>query len=270
MITASIVLFKQTYAEIESLLNGLNQSGINNLFIVDNSPFNTIEKEIIGNHPNIQYIHQAHNPGFGAAHNIAFKKAMSIGSQYHFVVNPDVLLKDNVVFSLVDFLKNNPEVGMVMPQILNTDGTIQYLPKFLPSPISFYKRILYRKFKLFSSFVAKYELRNVAPDLTYDTPVISGCFTLFRVSALQEIGLYDDRFFMYLEDWDISRRMNAKYRTVYYPKAAIVHGYAAGSSKSYGLFKVHVRSIRAYFGKWGWFFDSERARLNERTRKQFK
>jgi len=270
MITASIVLFKQTYAEIESLLNGLNQSGINTLFIIDNSPFNAIEEKIKVNHPNIQYIHQADNPGFGAAHNIAIKKAMSLGSRYHFVVNPDVHLKDHVVMSLVDFLENNDEVGMVMPQILNTDGTIQYLPKFLPTPISFYKRILYRKFNVFKSFITKYELRDIASNLIYDTPVISGCFTLFRVSALQEIGLYDDRFFMYLEDWDISRRMNVKYRTVYYPKVAVVHGYAAGSSKSYGLFKVHISSIRAYFRKWGWFFDSERARLNERTRKQFK
>lgn len=270
MVTASIVLFKQTYTEIKSLLDGLDQSGINTLFIIDNSPFNALEKEIKVNHPNIKYIHQAHNPGFGAAHNIAFKEAMSLGSQYHFVVNPDVLLKDNVVTSLVDFLEDHPEVGMVMPQILNTDGTVQYLPKFLPTPISFYKRILYRKFNLFTSFVAKFELRDVPPDLTYDTPVISGCFTLFRISALQEIGLYDDRFFMYLEDWDISRRMNKKYRTVYYPEAAIVHGYEAGSSKSYGLFKVHIRSIRAYFGKWGWFFDRERSRVNERTRKQFK
>jgi GT2 family glycosyltransferase len=179
-------------------------------------------------------------------------------------------LKDDVILKLVDFLKNNPKVGMVMPQILNTDGTIQYLPKLLPSPMSFYKRILYRKFKLFNSFAAKFELRDVPPDSIYDTPVISGCFTLFRISALQEIGLYDDRFFMYLEDWDISRRMNAKYRTVYYPEASIVHGYAAGSSKNYGLFKVHIRSIRAYFDKWGWFFDQERSRVNKKTLKQFK
>lgn len=270
MVTASIVLYKQTYAEIKSLLLDVDQSEINVLFIIDNSPIDTFKEEIRKNYPTIEYIHHPANPGFGAAHNIAIRKAIAMGSSYHFVVNPDILLREKTVESMVDFMEKNSDVGMAMPQVLNPDETIQYLPKLLPTPISFFKRILYRKFGFFSSFISKFELRFVSPSLVYDTPIISGCFTLFRVSALKEIGLYDDRFFMYLEDWDISRRMNAKYRTVYFPKASVVHGYAAGSSKSFRLFKVHLRSIRLYFGKWGWLFDKKRVNINRCTLDQFR
>ncbi|MGE8377824.1 MAG: glycosyltransferase [Sphingobacterium sp.] len=270
MTTASIVLYKQTYSEIEDLLKGLDGPEIDVLFIIDNSPLDSIEKEIRDHHARFKYIHQPNNPGFGAAHNIGIRNAMAMGGKYHFVVNPDVLLLDNTINLMVDFLENNPDVGMAMPQILNPDGTIQFLPKLLPNPLSFLKRILYRKFQVFLSSVEKYELRNVSPQLVYDTPVLSGCFTLLRISALDEVGLYDDRFFMYLEDWDLSRRMNMKYRTVYFSKTSVIHGYAAGSSKNFNLFKVHIRSIRAYFGKWGWFFDKERVAANRRTLQQFK
>lgn len=270
MITASIVLYKQTYSEIKDLLQGLDTPDIEVLFIIDNSPSNSVEHEIRDHHSRIEYIHQPSNPGFGAAHNIGIRKAMAMGSKYHFVVNPDVLLLDNTISLMVGFMEDNPDVGMAMPQILNPDGTIQFLPKLLPNPLTFLKRILYRKFDVFLASVEKYELRNVSPQLVYDTPVLSGCFTLLRISTLEEVGLYDDRFFMYLEDWDLSRRMNMKYRTVYFSKTSVIHGYAAGSSKNFNLFKVHVRSIRTYFGKWGWFFDKERVAANRRTLQQFK
>ncbi|WP_343563127.1 glycosyltransferase [Sphingobacterium sp.] len=270
MITASIVLYKQAYSEIKELLKRMDGPDIDVLLIIDNSPLNSIEKEIRDFHPRFEYIHQPSNPGFGAAHNIGIKRAITMGSKYHFVVNPDVLLLDDTINAMVDFMETNPDVGMAMPQILNPDGTIQFLPKLLPDPLIFLKRILYRKFNIFLSSVEKYELRNVSPHLIYDTPVLSGCFTLLRTSTLDEVGLYDDRFFMYLEDWDLSRRMNRKYRTVYFSKTSIIHGYAAGSSKNFNLFKVHIRSIRTYFGKWGWFIDKERVAANRRTLQQFK
>lgn len=258
------------YSDIEGLLNSLNESGIDLLFIIDNSPLNSIEEEIRKHYSHFEYIHQSDNPGFGAAHNVGLKKAIALGSNYHFVINPDVLLESQTIGQMVDFMDSNPSIGMAMPQILNTDESIQFLPKLLPSPFSIIKRILNRRFKLFTSFIEKYELRNISPNIMYDTPVISGCFTLLRISSLKEVGLYDDRFFMYLEDWDLSRRMNAKYRTVYFPGASVIHGYESGSNKNFGLFKVHMRSYILYFRKWGWLFDEKRIAVNRKTLNQFK
>jgi GT2 family glycosyltransferase len=89
------------------------------------------------------------------------------------------------------------------------------------------------------------------------------------MSAVKEVGVYDDRFFMYFEDWDISRRMHLKYKTIYFPKVSIVHGYESGANKDQRLFKIFVKSAIHYFNKWGWFFDSERNKINKKTLQQF-
>ena len=124
--------------------------------------------------------------------------------------------------------------------------------------------------KLYHQFIDSYELRKVELDKIYEAPVLSGCFTVFRVSALADVGVYDDRFFMYFEDWDISRRMNRCYKTVYFPKASIFHDYESGANHNSRLLKIFIKSAIYYFNKWGWFFDKERKSINDLTLSQFK
>ena len=87
---------------------------------------------------------------------------------------------------------------------------------------------------------------------------------------MAEVGVYDDCFFMYFEDWDISRRMNRRYKTVYFPKASIFHDYESGANHNRRLLKIFIKSAIYYFNKWGWFFDKERKRINDLTLSQFK
>ena len=89
----------------------------------------------------------------------------------------------------------------------------------------------------------------------------------FRISALQDIGLFDERFFMYGEDIDLSRRMHLQYRTMYYPGASIVHLHEAASYKNRRMLLIHIRNIIRYFNKWGWFFDAQRRKINRRLLK---
>lgn len=74
---------------------------------------------------------------------------------------------------------------------------------------------------------------------------------------------------MYFEDWDLSRRMHQKYKTIYYPLVSVYHGYESGANKSKRLFKIFVQSALRYFNKWGWIFDKERRKVNRKTLKQF-
>ena len=87
----------------------------------------------------------------------------------------------------------------------------------------------------------------------------------FRVAALKEIGLFDERFFMYPEDIDITRRMHERFRTVYYPKVCVIHDHAAESYKSARMLKIHMINMVKYFNKWGWFFDAQRKKVNRET-----
>lgn len=237
-------------------------------YLIDNSPLDSLRNLIVDSR--VHYIHNPSNPGFGAAHNVAIQLAIDEGNKYHFVINPDVKFEHDIIKVMIEAMENHNSIGMLMPQILNEDGTIQYLPKLLPTPLSILKRVFNKRNGWFKSFVEKYELRSLPADQAVNVPIISGCFTLFRVSALKEVGLYDDGFFMYFEDWDISRRMHKRFTTLYYPQVSIVHGYESGANKNSRLFKVFIQSYIHYFNKWGWLFDRERKMMNAKILKKVK
>lgn len=265
----SIVSYKNEKAELSNLINNVFLSDLKfKLYIIDNSPTNDLSS--LSNRENIIYIHNPSNPGFGSAHNIAIKKTIDEGIKYHFVVNPDIYFETDIISPMIDYMKQNDDVGMMMPQILNIDGTVQHLPKLLPNPFS----ILLRKFKrpknYYQKFINKYELRFVEKDKIYNAPVLSGCFTLLNLKAIAEVGMYDDAYFMYFEDWDLSRRMHSKYKTIYFPRVSVYHGYESGANKSSRLFKIFLNSAITYFNKWGWFVDSEREKNNRKAVAQFK
>ena len=98
-----------------------------------------------------------------------------------------------------------------------------------------------------------------------NVPYLSGCFMFFRISALQDIGLFDERFFMYPEDIDITRRMHEKYLTIFFPEVSIVHAHAAASKTNKRMLKIHIFNMIKYFNKWGWLFDLNRRNINKRV-----
>lgn len=269
MIYLSIVLYKTSESDIKNILSSFKfVKATYKLYIVDNSPTDEL-KSFFKNEHFIDYIHNPSNPGFGASHNIVFKISIEDNIAYHFIVNPDVYFTEDVITKMVKYISSNKNIGMMMPQILNLDGTVQNLPKLLPSPFSMLFRKIKKPKSIYERFINKYELRNVDKDMVYSAPILSGCFTLFNVEALKEVGLYDDQFFMYFEDWDISRRMHENYETIYYPHVSIFHGYESGANKNKQLFKIFLASAIKYFNKWGWFYDPQRKIINKETLHQF-
>lgn len=87
-----------------------------------------------------------------------------------------------------------------------------------------------------------------------------------RMSALQEAGLFDERFFMYPEDIDLTRRIHRRYKTLYFPMCEIIHYHRAESYKNLRMTKIHIINMIRYFNKWGWWFDAERRKFNRRIR----
>lgn len=269
-LTVSIVLYRTEVIEITKTIRSILSSVQDlTLYLIDNSPKDDL-KVLREFDSRIKYFHNPSNPGFGAAHNIAIQKAMQVGVKYHFIVNPDIYFEGDVISSMLEYLVNDTKIGMMMPQILNDDGSIQNLPKLLPSPFSILKRKIAKPTKLFQNFINKYELREVPQDMIYNAPVLSGCFTLLNLDAVKKVGMYDDSFFMYFEDWDLSRRMHQHYKTIYFPLVSVYHGYDSGANKSRKLFKIFVISAITYFNKWGWFFDTDRKKINREALSQFK
>jgi len=267
MITASIVLYQNDKLVLQQVIQSFLcfRQGI--LFLIDNSPQDGLKD--ISKENTVTYIHNSSNLGFGAAHNIAIKKAIESGSKYHFIINPDIEIKEDVFTPMAEYMEKHTDVGMMMPKVLNQDGSIQNLPKLLPQPFWIFRRKLRKIDPFGAEFINRYELRSVPKDQIYNVPILSGCFTLLRLDAIKEIGMYDENFFMYFEDFDLSRRMHQKYKTIYFPEISVVHGYEGGANKSLKLFKIFIKSMITYFNKWGWLFDGERKKFNKETLKQF-
>ncbi|NEX64482.1 glycosyltransferase family 2 protein [Noviherbaspirillum galbum] len=230
------------------------------LWLVDNSRDTALES--VAREAGARYLHLPANPGFGAAHNLAIRQALESGSDYHLVMNPDVWFGPEVIPAMTAYLDAHPDIGLLMPDIRYPDGSRQHLCKLLPNPADLIVRRFLPGLYRLSGRLARYELHDSGYDRVMDVPALSGCFMLLRASVLRRIGGFDERFFLYMEDVDLSRRVGEVARTVYYPLVSITHGYQKGSYKNATLLSHHIRSALRYFGKWGWLADARRRRVN--------
>lgn len=268
-INVSIVLY-QTLKDtvIRAIESCLSSELVLKLYLTDNSPDNRLE-ELSRIDKRIVYIFNNSNPGYGTAHNIVIRKSIEEGVKYHLVLNPDVYFDKGVIEELYDFMEKNKDVGNVMPKVLYPDGKLQYLCKLLPTPLD----LILRRFIPSKKWKEKrneiYELKFITYDEIMNIPYLSGCFMFLRVDILKKVGLFDERFFMYLEDTDLSRRIYRVAKNIFYPYVHIYHEYGKGSYKNKKLFMHHIQSAIKYFNKWGWFFDSERKKINQEILEKF-
>ncbi len=264
-IIASIVTYKNDTTTLSKAIASFLNSGLKTyLYVIDNSPTNEL-KDVCA-FKNVEYIFNNKNVGFGSGHNIALRK-MSSQTKYSLILNPDVYFEPRTLEKLFDFMEKNNDVGLVLPKVLYPDGSLQYLCRLLPDPCDMLLRKIEIKFlsPLLDAQKARYELRFADYNTQMEAPYLSGCFMFLRTNILEKTGIFDERFFIYFEDVDLSRRIHKHYRTVYYPEALITHGYQRGSNKDSHLLKHLVSSGIKYFNKWGWFFDRERKLANTKA-----
>lgn len=271
-ITASIVTYRTDRAELGKVLQCLVESCVDVVYVVDNSPSDELREflkafsdSVVGK--GVEYIFGQGNVGYGAAHNIAIRWAMERGAVYHVVVNPDIYFDGGTIEALAAYMDANTDVGQVMPRIVYPNGELQYVCKMVPTPSD----LIFKRF-LPGSMTAKsmnrFQLKFTGYDSPMNVPYLSGCFMFFRVSTLESVGVFDERFFMYPEDIDITRRVHARFRTMFFPDVTVVHAHAAQSKTSKEMLWIHITNMIKYFNKWGWIFDRERRSINKKILKE--
>lgn len=117
-------------------------------------------------------------------------------------------------------------------------------------------------------FKLDYELDCFDYESVFEFPSLSGCFMFLRSDKLKLIGGFDPRFFLYLEDFDLTRRMHKIAKTLYFPHASATHRFDKASYNNPQMLKLHIASAVKYFNKWGWFRDKERDSINKETLKK--
>lgn len=264
MTTASIVLHRTDTDMLRRALTSLGNTHVARIYLIDNSPTPSDPSELTRGLtlPPVEYEH-VENRGFGAAHNVALRRAMKSGSTYHLVLNPDVEWQGDAVTPLTDYLDANPDVALVGPRVVYPDGTLQYSCRMLPTPFD----LVFKRFMPASwsrRRMHRYLLAGADHSQPFECQYLLGSFMLFRVDALRSEGLFDERFFMYPEDIDISRRLGRKHRVMYLPITTVVHRHMAASRTNGRMLRIHIYNMSRYFNKWGWWFDSYRRQANRR------
>lgn len=274
LITGSIVLYKSAPDYIEEIIKSfLPDPSLNrHLFLIDNSPTDALSSlASVAPEQQIKYYHSPRNVGFGSAHNIAIKQAIALGSQFHVIINPDVSFEPSIIEHLATFMEEQQRVGLVMPKVEYPDGSPQYLCKLLPRPLDVFVRRFIPFARIREKINERYELRELYDaDRAVEVPCLSGCFMFVRTSVLAQIGGFDDRYFMYVEDVDLCRRIGQVSKTVCLPTLLIQHAFSKGSYRDAKLLKHHLWSMVLYFNKWGWICDKERREINQRCLKKIR
>ena len=261
MITVSIVTYKTDTGELQKCINSLCSDLVIKIYVVDNSRQENL-KEFCKGQDKVEYIPDR-NVGYGAAHNIAIRKSIADESKYHLVLNSDVYFEPNALERIAEFMDNNEDVAMVQPNIIYPNGEMQYTCRLLPTPAN----LIFRRFlpkKMVEGMNYRYMLKMFDHKHELNVPYHQGSFMFFRVSCFEAVGLFDERFFMYPEDIDITRRMNKYYRTMYWPDVTVVHAHRAASYKSKKMLRIHMWNMIKYFNKWGWVYDRERRDWNRK------
>ena len=260
MITVSIVTYKTETEELQKCLDSLQSELVSKIYVVDNSQQKYLEDFCKGK-DKVEYIPDR-NVGYGAAHNIAIRKAIADGSQYHLVLNSDVYFEPSSLQKLVEYMDANEDEAMVQPNVVYPNGEMQYTCRLLPTPAN----LIFRRFlpkKMVEGMNYRYMLKMFDHKRELNVPYHQGSFMFFRVKCFEKVGLFDERYFMYPEDIDITRRMHRHFRTMFWPGVTVVHAHRAASYKSKKMLKIHMWNMCKYFTKWGWIFDKERSKWNK-------
>ena len=260
MITASIVLYKNDLQECHTILDCLIKAHFNKIFLIDHSGDNRLSI-LKKKSDSIEYIpHQ--NLGYGAGHNVAIKKAIKLSSKYHLITNADIVFEEGCVERIISYMDKNPDVAHVMPKVYYPSGELQCLCKFLPTPYDMFARGFLPS-KLIRRQQEHFTMSFTGYNRIINAPYLSGCFMFIRTTVLQEMKGFDERYFMYPEDIDLTRRIHKKYKTIMFPEVSIIHNHKASHKHSLKFRIIMIKNLIKYFNKWGWFFDKERRMFNK-------
>ncbi|MFV0476402.1 MAG: glycosyltransferase family 2 protein [Parahaliea sp.] len=198
-------------------------------------------------------VEAASNKGFGAGHNLALTHCSD--SDYHLILNPDVELAEDALVLACRYLAAHQDAVLVAPRAFGGSGEVEYLCKRYPSLAVLAVRALGFGWlrRLFAASLTRYELREQATvTQPLVVPLASGCCMLVRRADLQVLNGFNERYFLYFEDFDLCLRLSQRGHLLLLPSMNIVHhgGYAA--RKGWQHVRLFLRSGLRFFNEHGW------------------
>lgn len=200
----------------------------------------------------LQLIQGQGNIGYGRAHNLALKH---LKSDFHLMLNPDVVLDPQCLSEGISYLLSHSDAAMVSPLAMYENGDKQYLCKRYPSVFTLLIRGFLPKAcqRLFSNRLARYEMHELAEtEPAASVPIASGCFMLCRSQPLLATWGFDESYFLYFEDFDLSLRLSKRGAIAYLPTMKIYHAGGNAAKKGFRHIAMFIRSGIRFFDTHGW------------------
>ncbi|MGQ9600418.1 MAG: glycosyltransferase family 2 protein [Anaerolineae bacterium] len=236
--------------------------------VVDNGSQDGSAEMVAGEFPQVRLI-RAENEGYAAGNNLGlrafgFRDKGEAGTgeeqrrpealpRYVLLLNPDTLLPPSALADMLAFMEEHPRAGVAGPRLVREDGSLDYAcRRSFPTPeVAFYRFSgLGRLFPRSRRF-GRYNVTYLSPDVTAEVDSVVGAFMLIRSEVLAQIGLLDERYFMYAEDLDFCYRAKQQGWQVWYNANVIVLHYKGESSRQRSSFATiqFYRTMRLFHDK---------------------
>ncbi len=201
------------------------------IIVVDNDSHDGIEDIIkekfpLGHSPSgearVKFVQSEKNGGFAYGNNLGIKVA---SGEYVMIMNPDLAILSDAIEVMYRYMKDHPEVGLGGPRLINADKSVQYsCTRFPDWRLPFYRRTSLANTKAGQKWLDEYLMKDLDHYKNSYVPTLFGACLIFKREALAKVGLLDERYFMYMEDLDWSRRFwENGYKVAYIGQAEIIH-----------------------------------------------
>jgi N-acetylglucosaminyl-diphospho-decaprenol L-rhamnosyltransferase len=213
--------------------------------VVDNASGDGTAEMVVSEFPAVELTVNPSNLGFSAANNLALRRGEA---EYALVLNPDTRLTPGALDALLELMDSRPDVGMCGPRLERPDGSFDHASRrAFPTPLSALGHFSGVGRRLGSGPLAAYR----APDVERGpVDAINGAFMLIRRRALDEVGFFDERYWMYMEDLDLCYRFHAAGWGIWFePSVTVIHEKAgtSGAERSPRLtLAFHSGMLRFY------------------------
>jgi GT2 family glycosyltransferase len=223
------------------------------LIVVDSASSDGSVAMVRTEFPQVRLIASAENLGYARGNNSGVAAA---SGRYLLILNPDTVVRSSALGLLVDYMAAHPQVGLLGPQLLWPDQTIQSSRRRFPTLGSlFWESTLLGQWFPQNRYNRRYQVADRSPDQAQAVDWLVGAALLIRRESWQQVGPFDETFFMYFEETDWCRRCAAAgWQRYYLPTAQIVHyegksSEQAPAARALRFQRSKIRYTRKYFGR---------------------
>jgi len=249
-----VILNYKTAGLVKQCLKGLRLVKINfpyEVIVVDNNSHDDIRSIITQDFMEVKLISAPRNSGFATGNNLGIKQTQG---EFIMILNPDIAVLAGSLEKMIKFLESHNKLGMVVPKLLNPDRSLQYSTwRFPPLLMPIYRRTFLGKTKKAQKILDWYLMKDKDHDVNRPVAWALGACMMVKREALEDVGLFDERYFLYVEDTDWCRRFWQKNWRIYYvADAKMIHYHMRESAEKFfsRLNFIHLTSWLKYFWKF--------------------